>query len=105
MNNFYSDPSFLAIVFFVGTAVGALFNSLYRALVIRRLKHEFIQDVLADLEKANAGSFTAAPLHWNSLTAETARVAVSASRQVDAAVGQERATQNARGPVTGDSTI
>jgi hypothetical protein len=81
----YSQPSFVAIVFFVGIAVGALFNSLYRAAIIRKIKREFIQDALGELSQrdAKAPAVMAAPIEWNQATCEAAKTAADSSQQVD----------------------
>lgn len=107
MNSFYSEPSILTLVFLVGIAVGALFNSLYRAAKIRRLKHQFIREVLADMEKSVPGRkpFTAAPLHWNKQTSDTASAVVSAGKQADSVLQQDQTGEVTHGPVVGDSTI
>lgn len=84
----YSDPTFIALIFLFGTAVGALFNSLYRTAMIRKLKHEFIQEILRELQagKPTDEALTSAPLHWTKQTSETAKAAVRASQQVDSIV-------------------
>jgi hypothetical protein len=86
MDAIFNDSLLIGVVFFLGTAVGALLNSMYRATRMEQLKKELIQQVEDELlsTQRKEKRTTVAPLLWAQEATEELVARVEDAEKVEA---------------------